>query len=219
MKIFLTTIFISLLLAQKVKGQEYYINNILDTYYPLNPFDYDFSFFLNKLRSDPKATDKLLKRRTDSTLFSFNGDYINFQQGETKFTNATIRLEEIELPISDASGNIDSLHLSDTLIQYQVTCYCFGGKNGLGVAKKAFTNFNRDYKVGFTQGITKELKEKEIVTGEVINYFSYNLPVSPLTVAWNKLNEDESIFVIMVRLKLKQNQLVIYKPADVKHPG
>ena len=127
-----------------------------------------------------------------------------------------MRLQEIEIDVSHSLRDKSILHKKDTLIQYQVTCYCFGGKAGLDVARKAFNNFNHDYKVGFTQGIAKEIKENEIVSGNIINYFSYNLPVSPLTVAWSKLNDQESVFVIMVRLKLKQNQLILYKLTDIK---
>src|SRR5882724_423741 len=141
MKLFLTTIFFSLLLTQKAKGQEYYINNILNTYYRFNPFDYDFSFFFNKLRSDPGIINKSLQKRTDSSLFSFKGDYTDFMQGDMKFTTAEVRLEEIEIDISDSLLGKDFLHKKDTLIQYQITCYCFGGKTGLDVAKKAFSNF------------------------------------------------------------------------------
>src|SRR5258706_11749024 len=207
MKLFLTIVMTALMLG-KTEAQQHYINDIFDTYFRANPFDDEFNAFYKKLSSDPTLTNKSIQKRTDSTLFSFKGSYENFKQRDFKFTHANVRLEEIEIETSD------SLHTKDTLIQYQVICYSTGGKTGLTIVKKVYDNFYKDYHTAFTN---KEAKETDENAGAMRHYFSYNLPISPVTAIWSRINENESIFSVAVRMKLKENKLDLFKFSDLQH--
>jgi len=207
MKLFLTIIIVALL-PGKTEAQQYNINDIFYTYFRVNPFDNEFNIFYKKLSSDPALSGKSIQKRTDSTLFSFKGAYENFKRGNFKFTRAEVRLEEIEIETSE------SLHTKDTLVQYQIIYYCTGGKSGLTIAKKVYDDFYEVYHVFFTNFETKEPDEN---AGAVRHYFSSNLPISPVTTLWVRKNENESVFSVLVRMKLKENTLDLFKFSDLKH--
>ncbi len=206
MKLFLTIILVTLLLG-KTEAQQYYINHIFETYFRANPFADEFNIFFKILNDDRALSAKSIQKRTDSTLFSFKGAYENFKQGDLKFTHAEVRLEEIEIETSE------SLHTKDTLIQYQIICYCTGGKTGLTIAKKVYDNFYKEYHSVFTD---KEAKETDETAGALRHYYYPNLPISPLTTIWGRIDENESIFSVVVRMKLKENTLDLFKISDLK---
>jgi len=208
MKLFLTIIIVALL-PGKTEAQQNYVNEIFDTYFRANPFDTGFNVFYQRLSADPALSDKSIQKRTDSTLFSFKGAYENFKRGNFKFTRAEVRLEEIEIETSE------SLHTKDTLIQYQIICYCMGGKSGLTIAKKVYDNFYKEYHNAFLYS-NKEAKEPDETAGAVRHYFSSNLPISPVTTLWGRKNENESVFSVAVRMKLKENALDLFKFSDLK---
>src|ERR1041384_8325632 len=51
------------------------VQRIAKTYFRSNPFITPFSDFLNHLVKDPTLQNKNMHKKTDSTLFFFEGDY------------------------------------------------------------------------------------------------------------------------------------------------
>ena len=62
-----------LLTSNYLVAQDYNINKVLKTYFPVNLYKYRFSIFYEKLNTNPAITNKSIQKRTDSTLFSFKG--------------------------------------------------------------------------------------------------------------------------------------------------
>ena len=194
------------------KSQTYYLGNVCNDYFPFNPFENEFSNLFKLLNADPHSGNKTIQKRTDSTLFLFKSVYTNYPKLNTRVLRVEIKLQEAEVVLSD------SLHVKDTLIQYQLTCYFDGGTKGLQTVKKAFDNFDREYKNHFSTSSSSKIKDDDKDSGIIKNYFISLSPISPLSIAWTSIDENESAFVILLRLKLKQNTLDTYKFSDVKYP-
>ncbi len=212
MKQILLLITLFLFISPPAKTQTYYLSNICIQYFPFDPFQNEFSELFKNLNADPHSSGKSIRKRTDSTLFSFISVYPSYAKLDFHVKRVEIKLQEAEIDLSD------SLHLKDTLIQYQLTCYCDGGNKGLQRVKKEFDNINSEYKSHFSTSTLSNIKDGDDISGFIQNYFITLSPISPLSVAWTRVDENESALVIILRLKLKENRLDTYKFSDVKYP-
>jgi hypothetical protein len=188
-------------------AQDYNINKVLKTYFPVNPYKYSFSVFYKKLNENPAITNKSIQKRTDSTLFSFKGDLSNYKIGDFLFIDAEIKLEEVQVKLT-------GYNITDTIIQYQLNCYCRGGSIGLEVAKKAFLYFDDNFPMPSAWVKTKV--EEGRLTGLVRDYYYPGLIVIPVSAGWMELYDDKSAFQITIRMKLHQNFLDVYQDSDIK---
>ncbi|MGC4038857.1 MAG: hypothetical protein QM764_23065 [Chitinophagaceae bacterium] len=180
------------------------INKVFNRYFPANPFKNEFTTFFKKLKTEPALVNKVLTRRTDSTLFSFKGNHNHYEWEGFVFTDAEFILEEVPFNTNSVA------YAADTIMQYKVICYCFGGATGLAIVKDALKNFDDTMEAyPYSDYITKN----GTVVGIAYNYHYGSLAVSPITASWMKIDEDKSAFSITVRLKLKQNMLEFYQPS------
>ena len=192
--------------------QRYYVYGVFENYFPFSPFETTFSALFKNLNSDPQLLNKSLHKRTDTSLFAFSGNYDNYDRGILRKTNVEIKLNEVIVEFED------SLNTKDTFFQYQVV-YDYNSSNaGPGYVKKIFSDFGKEYHGSFTGTKDFDIKDNNTSIGLTRNYFIQFSPVSPLTVGWVKINNNESIFTIAVRFKLIQDELIIYVPELKKSP-
>jgi len=177
---------------------------IAKNYFRSNPYNTYFSSFLNHLINDPTLSDKTIEKRTDTGFFFFKGDYKNHSPFNFKADRTEIRLAEGEIDLGD------SLFTTDTLLFYQLLGYSYG-KEGLGAVKKEFSKFDRKYGKNFYSE-NSDLKKGAEIVGAVKKYFVLFTPVSPVTIAWAKLDDYQNIFTITIRIKVIENtaQLPVY---------
>jgi hypothetical protein len=211
MKHFFSFILFLLFLPLMAKTQTSYISDICNDYFPFNPFGTGFSDLFKNLNGDTHSTAKTIQKRTDSTLFLFKSVYTGYSKLNFPTVRVETRLQEAEIVLSD------SMHWKDTIIQYQVTCYCNGGTAGLQKVKKAFDRFNREYRDHFSNSTVSTMKNDSDDTGVIRNYFTSLSPIAPVSIAWTQIDNTESAFVILIRLKLKQNELDTYFFTDIKY--
>src|SRR5437762_6030635 len=74
MKIFFI-IFSSFIFFCHQSSAQQIVYDIAKSYYRSNPFENEFSKFLNHLMNDPTLADKIIHKKTDSTLFFLKGVY------------------------------------------------------------------------------------------------------------------------------------------------
>jgi len=175
-------------------GNEHLLK-IVKNYFRSDPYRNEFGFFIKHLMDDPILVNKSTRLRTDTSLFYFQGVYKNYSPYGFLADRTEIRLAEQELVIND------SLPLRDTLIVYQLLGFN-NGKAGLESVKDEFFKFNRHYGKHFITEPGNITQGTEIV-GATEDYFIRGVAASPLTVAWAKLDESESAFIITLRLKIK----------------
>jgi len=175
-------------------GNEHLLK-IVKNYFRSDPYRNEFGFFLKHLMNDPILVNKSTRLRTDTSLFYFQGVYKNYSPYGFLANRTEIRLTEQEIIVDD------SLSLRDTLIVYQLLGFN-NGNEGLESVKNEFSKFNRHYGKHFITQPGNITQGTEIV-GATEDYFIRGVAASPLTVAWAKLDEFESAFIITLRLKSK----------------
>jgi hypothetical protein len=213
MKIIRSLVVICLFYPCFCTGQERdYIFGVFENYFPFNPFETTFSDFFKKLNSDPFLLNKSLHKRTDTSLFSFSGTYYNYDRGITDKANVEIKLNEISLQLGDTLAKKDTFFLYQVIYNYDLS------STSPGYVKKLFTRFGEQYHGVISDIADYDVKENNKVIGLTRNYFYNFSPVSQMTAAWANLNDHESIFTILVRFKLIQNELVLYFPEPEKSP-
>ena len=77
MRKFYLVVFTVLITNHSSYGQDP-VSKITKTYFRPDPFSKEFSSFVLHLINDPTLTNKIVLKRTDSTLFYLEGRYITF---------------------------------------------------------------------------------------------------------------------------------------------
>jgi len=184
-------------------------NKIVHKYYRYFPYGLPFGDFVSNLMKDPTLTNKIVQKRTDSTLFFFKGDYTTHKPFSFEATRTEVRLAESEIQLTDSATK------KDTLFIYQISGYSNTSENKGMTAQKEFIQFDRKYGRDFGESTVKNLWEKEQIVGTVRNYFLPSVGISPITVAWLNLTDHESVFSITLRLIKVENTVMmptIYVP-------
>ena len=194
-------------LCQSLIGQENLFARIADNYFRANPFDREYSKFLQFFMNDPTIINKKIVKKTDSTFFSFTAEYKNHSPFSFVADRTEIRLMEKEMEFGD------SISVIDTVFIYQLLGYKYG-KGGEEEVKKEFNKFNRRFKNDFYTDQHSDILKNEEVVGGVINYFVLFADVSPISISWAKADDFQSFFSIVFRFKLRQNLAVLPIPSD-----
>jgi hypothetical protein len=182
---------------------------IAKNYFRSDPFDREFSKFLNHLMNDPTLVNKTIHKSTDTTYFYLRGDYTTHSPFFFKAKRIQIILAETELSAGD------SLQLPGTMMTYQLAGYVDSGKEGEDDVKKEFERFDRKYLKKFQNYKYSEIKNGNEVTGAIRNYFIIQFGEAPLSAAWQKFGGDGgNVFVITLRFKVSGNEAVLPVPAD-----
>jgi hypothetical protein len=212
MRKFCFALFSFLLLYGPSHGQET-VSKITHSYFRSDPFNKEFSQFLNNLINDPALTEKSIKKRTDSTLFFLQGIY----SSHSPFFFHTNRCKII---LAERQEYKDSLSTRTyTYFIYQLIGYAAPGEEGQKDIKQEFEKLNRRFKKGLDETDQKELKRGYEQSGAIINYSFMKMPFYPLTIAWTtSADHQENIIAITVRFYMEDNEAYLYLPIPPDSP-
>jgi hypothetical protein len=174
--------------------------DVIDHYYPVNPFADKFSAFLQGLINNPFLSGKTLHKRTDSTLFFLKGEYIAQNPFSFKPSKIEVILAESEIQVADSGA------VNDTILVYQVIAYT---ESSLQTVKTEFTRFQREYGKRFSSSIFSDIVNNGQVEGSNRNYFLLISPVSPLSISWGRMNSKEYAYIVTVRFIARQNEAML----------
>lgn len=178
-------------------------------YFRSNPFQGEFSVFLKHLLNDPTIEQKKTIQRTDSSFFSFFGIYKS--HSPFFFKPKRVEVSLVEAPFRYA----DSLPVADTILIYQLMAYAGNDEKSQKEVQKEFERIHRHYNKKFSKSEQSPLSTGGIVTGSIRNYFVAYRMISPMAVAWSKLEkEEETVLILTVRIKLSENQATLPKFLD-----
>lgn len=181
------------------------VYKIAHSYFRSDPFQSEFSTFLNHLLSDPTLTDKILEKKTDSSLFYFQGTYATHNPFFFKPTKVKVILTETPIPL-------DSLR-ADTVYTYQLLAYDKDSKEGVQELKKEFEKIYRRYKSGFTRDVYITSPAGSKLKGEGYNFFDEFHAVSPFAITRFDADENKEIcLVLTIRMKSDDNKAVLPVP-------
>lgn len=165
------------------------------TYFRTQPFGIRFSSFVTSLQQDPWFTQEAYHRRTDSSFFFLSGTYKNFNP--FRFIPKELRLIIAENEII----HIDSLATHDTIINLQIMGVTDTGVINRNAVEKEFKRFHSNKGRQFTTNTHETFKG----VGEAYNYFVSPFSISPVTIAWGRLDTHQYTFIITIRFKLREN--------------
>jgi hypothetical protein len=168
---------------------------IVKNYFRSDPYSNGFGFFVKHLMDDPLLINKTTRLKTDTNLFYFQGAYKNYSPFSFLADRTEIRLAEKEFLENDSLGT------KDTLFVYQLLGFNYKGKEGMESVKNEFSKFNRHYGKHFSTE-TSDIKHGSEITGGRQDYYVYGIDDSPLSIAWSKIDDLQSVFVITLFLKM-----------------
>jgi len=179
---------------------------VAGNYFKTSPFEKEFSQFLQQLLSDPSLSNKNTRKKTDSTLFFFEGRYGTYNPFFFKPIQTRVILAEKEQVVVQ-----DSLSILHTIYEYQLIGYAPPGIQGINDVKQEFDKINRRFMKDFSSYESSELKKG----GLIRDYMYTSFPFYPFTLAWaSNTDHTENIFAITVRFQVADNWA--YLPFIVK---
>ncbi len=178
---------------------------ITRNYFRSDPFRTEFSSFLRQLTTDPSLTNKTIEKRTDSTLFFFQGTY------STSFNPFFFKPKRIEVVLMEMEVNLDSVS-KDTIFTYELFAFADGTKDGSGEITKEFDKMFKRYKGNFYRNEYKE-NPPEKVKSMTYNFFDRLHGLSPLSLTlYGPDEKKEMCLIVSVRLDTYNNLAMLPFP-------
>lgn len=172
--------------------------NITHDYFRSDPFQKEFSSFLSHLLNDPSISGKVLEKRTDTSLFYFQGLYKNHNPFFFKPKRTEVILTE--MPVE-----LDSLH-TDTIYTYQLIAYTDNTKEGDKELKKEFEKIFKRFKGGFFKYTFTESPARDELNGATYNFFDRLCAVAPFALTWSGPDKNKEMYLILtVRMSTHNN--------------
>lgn len=165
-------------------------------YFRSDPFSGTFSGFLDHLLNDPAIVNKQTRQRTDTSLFYFSGIYTRFNP--FFFKPARVEVTLAQLPVQ--SGSMPA----DTVLVYQLMAFADSSQRGQAEVRQEFEKIHRQFRRKFYKSLSQELQPP----GEIRHYFVGYTRLSPVTLAWGKL-EHEFVISLVLRIKQQNNQALL----------
>lgn len=202
-------IFLILLISNKIEGQPLY--PITKNFFRTDPFTNSFSQFLNQLVNDPAITEKKITRRSDSTLFYFEGYYKKCSPFFIPVSQCRIILSEKE------DRTTDSTRTPFYYYEYQLIGYAADPGNGKKDVQEEFEKLKKRFRKELTEIDSRELMNNNNLAGVIKNYTYKSMQFIPLTLAWaTAKNNSENIIALTVRFLNINN--AAYLPIPAKGP-
>lgn len=197
---FLYLFYISLFFSVTTYAQDQF-EKVVKEYYRVNPFEGNFSSFVQALTTDPQLLSKQITKKTDTTLYFVRGTYANFNPFPFKGKRVDMVFAESAIPGNNLLGKKESI----LYYNYQILIYADDTKEYRDVIKKEYNKLNKRLKKSLPKTDVVPLKgTKNIEDGEIINYAVDN--VYPVTLAWQTItNKKELILTLIVRLSQSNN--------------
>ncbi len=181
------------------------------SYFRSDPYKSEFSVFLAHLLKDPAIANKEMLPRTDTSFFYFHGTYTNFNPFFFKPKRIEVILTETEVSYSESDPSIDTVYL------YQLLAFNDYTPEGIEDVKKEFNRVNRQFAKKFFDSNHTDLKQGTKIAGGASNYFIPLHGVAPVTIAWGKIeNQNSAVLSIVLRMKSSYNRAV--SPAPFYQP-
>jgi len=203
----LTLVFLLISLSLIVQSQTA-IHEFSKSYFRSDPFTGTARNFLQHLLNDPDIANKKTERRTDSTLFGFEGRYEKYNPFFFRPVKTEISLSEIAL----ATVNPEVI---DTVMFYQLAAYAPASPEGQKDVIREVERINRRFRKKFFK-VTYEKVNSTVQSpteGEAYNYFMPLYAVSAATAAWYKLENNDGYMVLLtMRLKIRSNMVDLPAP-------
>jgi hypothetical protein len=185
-------------------GQEV-VSKITKNYFRSDPFRGEFSDFTKHLFNDPSISNKVMEKRTDSSLFYFEGTY-----AVSAFNPFFFKPRRMQIVLSEMVVDLDSL-LKDTLFVYELLAYSDATKEGNDEIKKEFDKILKHYKNSFYHNEYTENPGK--LKGSIYNFFDRLHAVSPFALSlYGPDEKKERCLILTIRMEMYNNLAMLAAP-------
>ena len=178
-------------------------SKITQNYFRSDPFRMEFSAFLKHLMNDPGITDKLIEKRSDTTLFYFQGLFNNHKPFFFKPDRVQVILAEVPVAIDTSR--------TDTVFAYQLLAYNKATKEGVQEVKKEFERIHKRFKNGFAK--SSLIENSRNLANATYNYFDALHVVAPFALTWTMTADSTEVCLILtVRMSVDDNKATLPIP-------
>lgn len=175
-------------------------------YFRSDPFRGEFSGFVNHLFNDPSITNKITEKRTDTSLFYFQGTY-------TSYNPFFFKPKRVEVILTELEVDLDTLG-KDTIYTYQLLAYTDATKDGTEEIKKEFEKIYKHYKNGFRRSEYTEDPPGSKFKGISYNFFDQLHVISPFAISRYEIDETkEACLILTIRMDTYKNQAMLPIPS------
>ena len=196
-------LFFSLLLNGISDAQA--VSKITKNYFRSDPFEGEFSSFMTHLLNDPTITNKILEKRTDTSLFYFQGSY-------NSFNPFFFKPKRVQVVLTELAIDLDSLE-RDTIFNYQLFAYDNDTKEGVGEIKREFDKILKRYRGSFSTYQYSENPAGSGSVGATYNFFDPLHGVAPFALSWfGPTEKKEMCLVLTIRIDNRYNQAILPVP-------
>jgi hypothetical protein len=155
--------------------------------------------------NDPSLTNKIIEKRTDTSLFYFQGTY-------TTYNPFFFKPKRVEVILTEMEVKADSL-TKDTIYTYQLMAFADNTKAGTGDVKNEFEKIYKHYKNGFPRNEYTEDPADSKFKGATYNFFDRQHAVSPFALSWYEMAESkEACLILTIRMDTDDNQAILPLP-------
>jgi len=180
---------------------------ISKSYFRSDPFRSDFSAFMKHLLNDPFIKDKVVEKRTDSSLFYFGGTYT-----KDIFNPFFFKPKRMEVALSEVPVKLDST-LTDTIFVYELFAYADNNKEGKDEITKEFDKILKRYKNNFAKNDHLENPPGTKLQGGTYNFFDRYHAVSPFALSlYGPTENKEMCLILTIRMDTYNNLAMLAAP-------
>ena len=186
---------------------------IAKSYFRSDPFRSEFSAFMKHLLNDPFITDKVMEKRTDTSLFYFGGAYTN-----NVFNPFFFKPKRMEVALSEVQVKLDST-LTDTIFVYELFVYADDNKEGKDEITKEYDKILKRYKNNFYKSEFKQNPPGAKLQGGSHNFFDRYHAISPFAVAlYGPTDKKEMCMILTLRMDTYDNMAMLAAPYIFDRP-
>jgi len=180
---------------------------ISKSYFRSDPFRTEFSAFMKHLVDDPFIKDKVIEKRTDTSLFYFGGTYTS-----DVFNPFFFKPKRMEVVLSEAPIKLDST-LTDTIFVYELFVYADNNKEGNEEITKEFDKLLKRYKGNFRKSEHTVNPPDAKLQGGTYNFFDRYHAVSPFAVSlYGPTENKEMCMILTIRMDTYDNMAMLAAP-------
>lgn len=191
-------IILSLLSASLTQAQSNFARTVKE-YYRVNPFQGNFSSFVEALTTDPSLMKKEIYRQTDTTGYFVKGQY-------DVFNPYSINANKVDMLFYENVYKSKSRILF-TFYTYQLTTYFPDTELARRAVVKDYTKLVRKIRKDFYDTQRQSLKGyNNIEDGEITAFNDSGSPLEPVVVSWQTLAKTKQLgLTIILRLEQVNN--------------
>ena len=180
-------------------------------YFRSDPFKTSFNAFFEHLTNDPDLENKLIRKKSDTTLFLFSGFYKTYRPMRNKELRTQVIFEQRELQIRQDAA-------IDTILMYHLVIYADDSTQvGTDLIRREYERIFRRYDGRFYYYESDEVERDGRVVGAVSNFFVHYADMSPVSIGWMKVDGKPQT-VLNISMRLRNNGGMVEVPLMLDSP-